>query len=198
MKVAVAVVGSVPALTQGWATALRKRFNASLSSDVVVWLDDPGHHVVVVVDAPERCAWTTSACLGQRADAAVVELVAAPSAWDYIDSMERGAVGTARWDAPVAEVEAMISVGLAGRVTVPAFARSQLARSWRDPGFELDWMERELIRGLMNGTTVRHIARLIGYSERETYRRLHAVYVRLGVASRSEAVVKASTLHLVD
>lgn len=164
----------------------------------MAWLQDLDQRVVVVADSPDRCVWTTSRCLLQRPDAAVVELVAAPSAWEYIDSMERGAVGTAPWDAPVAEVEAIICVGLAGRVTMPAFTRSQLARSCRDPSVELDWMERELLRGLMSGTTVRHIANLIGYSERETYRRLHAVYDRLGVASRYEAVVKATSLHLVD
>ena len=49
---------------------------------------------------------------------------------------------------------------------------------------ELTWL-----RILAQGGTVHDLARQVGYSERALYRLLHALYGRMGVSSRTEAIL---------
>jgi DNA-binding NarL/FixJ family response regulator len=51
---------------------------------------------------------------------------------------------------------------------------------------------------LAAGETVARIAHETGYSERAMFRRLREVYERLGVTSRTEAIVAAERLGLFD
>jgi len=51
---------------------------------------------------------------------------------------------------------------------------------------------------LANGGSVHDLAERVGYSERALYRLLHALYGRLGVSSRTEAILQASRRGLLN
>ena len=57
----------------------------------------------------------------------------------------------------------------------------------------MDWL-----RALAAGATVHQLAERIGYSEREMYRLLRAVYDRLGVPNRTQALVWATRQGILD
>jgi DNA-binding NarL/FixJ family response regulator len=48
------------------------------------------------------------------------------------------------------------------------------------------------------GGTVQDLAGQAGYSERALYRLLHALYSRMGVSNRTEAILQASRRGLLD
>jgi DNA-binding NarL/FixJ family response regulator len=72
------------------------------------------------------------------------------------------------------------------------------ANGAKSPAVKLSAQETQWIRGLASGVTVAELADRVGYSERELYRLLKRLYTRLGVERRSEALVRAGTLGLVD
>ena len=53
------------------------------------------------------------------------------------------------------------------------------------------------LRALADGVTVASLARASGYSQREMYRLLSALYARLGVDSRTEALLRADRAGLL-
>ncbi|HEX8345348.1 MAG TPA: hypothetical protein VF657_11545 [Actinoplanes sp.] len=102
------------------------------------------------------------------------------------------ATGTSALPAEAAVEDVVFAVGAAARslACVPAVA----ARTLDGPGGErpvLSQRERRWLRALAHGDTVVTVARASGYSEREMYRLLRALYVQLGAGSRTEALLRA-------
>ncbi|HEY0687733.1 MAG TPA: hypothetical protein VGD71_01725, partial [Kribbella sp.] len=54
------------------------------------------------------------------------------------------------------------------------------------------------LRELASGATVAHLANEEGYSEREMYRLLKKLYDRFGVATRTEALIRANAYGWLD
>ena len=54
------------------------------------------------------------------------------------------------------------------------------------------------LRQLAGGVPVRDIADSIGYSEREMFRMLHDLYMRIGVRDRTDAIIWATRHGLLD
>src|SRR5437870_1483143 len=64
-----------------------------------------------------------------------------------------------------------------------------------------DWITHEELRWLsilVDGGTVHDLAEKVDYSERALYRLFHALYGRLGVSNRTEAILQASRRGLLD
>jgi DNA-binding NarL/FixJ family response regulator len=60
-------------------------------------------------------------------------------------------------------------------------------------GRQVSWL-----RTLAAGATVTRLADLEGYSERAMYRMLQRLYVQMGVRTRTEALMRAQALGLLD
>jgi DNA-binding NarL/FixJ family response regulator len=133
----------------------------------------PGRHAVVVLldDAtPEEC--------GRLLRAGVTGILTAS-------------------DAPEDVVTGLRCAGR-GQTVLPRGLAEALCRPATRPPPPLTPVERAWLQGLAAGGTVAALARTCGYSEREMYRRLSTVYANLGARTRTEALLLAERLGLLD
>ncbi len=95
----------------------------------------------------------------------------------------------------------VLETALRGRAAVPdALLRTMAARvpvspqpeAWIDPG------QAEWLRHLSRGEPVSELADNVGYSEREMFRMLRDLYVRIGVRNRTEAIIWATRHGVLD
>jgi DNA-binding NarL/FixJ family response regulator len=134
-------------------------------------------------------------------DAVLVALVPGNDARTIRAALLAGATAAASVDAPLDELTQVVGVALAGKVVLDAPVAEALARGC--PGSaplddsvsdaEADWL-----RGLARGDTVAELAEAAAFSEREMYRQLGALYERIGAANRTQAIVRAAQLGLID
>jgi DNA-binding NarL/FixJ family response regulator len=78
-----------------------------------------------------------------------------------------------------------------GSMLLPREIARQMCRRTVAPAPEVSSLERAWLRYLAGSGTVTGLARASGYSEREMYRLLGALYRRLGAANRTEALLLA-------
>jgi DNA-binding NarL/FixJ family response regulator len=82
--------------------------------------------------------------------------------------------------------EALLPVGLAQSLAVKAQATEMPAG--------LDATELDLVSALACNHSIARMAHSLGYSDRTIRRRLQTLYVKLGVATRGEAIVRSQLL----
>lgn len=131
----------------------------------------------------------------------VVALLPDSGAAAHAHALGHGAVAAAPWDADPTEIVATVEAALAGWTRLPPAIAADLASEWpgaHEPRPDLSDDELEWLTDLAGGRTVISIADEFGYSERVMFRRLHELYERLGVTSRTEAIVAAERLGLLD
>ena len=109
----------------------------------------------------------------------------------YADALRMGATGVVSTAMELEDAVAVIRCAALGQTLMPASVARSLCRPLSGPAPSLTGSERGWLRGLADGGTVSGLARMSGYSEREMYRLLSAVYARLGAASRTEALLLA-------
>ncbi len=77
-------------------------------------------------------------------------------------------------------------------------ARAQVAPDRSDPIVErLTARERDVLSWLATGTTDRQIAAMLGVSPRTVHKHLEHVYQKLGVATRTAAVVRVLEISIL-
>lgn len=195
----VAVVSPLPLVRRGLADELRQTgFRPDQPDSLRSWISLPDHRVVVLaVESPSELG-LVGELLRWRPDAVVIVLVAHADETMHLQAVRAGAAGIADWDTSIDEVTAMIAAGLCDRTSFPTdvarslFGRTPPVRS------ALPETDRELLRGLAAGESVAKMGTRIGYSERETFRRLHRLYRRMGVDARGPALVRAARWGLID
>jgi DNA-binding NarL/FixJ family response regulator len=112
----------------------------------------------------------------------------------YAEALRSGAVAAVAWEAAPEDIVKVLAAALAGDTLIPAGVAQALAAKLpavEDP----DWITHEELTWLSilaDGGTVHDLAEKVGYSERALYRLLHALYGRLGVSNRTEAILQAS------
>lgn len=89
-----------------------------------------------------------------------------------------------------------LSAALEGRVTLPPTLLSQWPDAAEAPAVELTPRQHDVLRLLVGGHSNKLICRHLGLSESSVKTHLEAVYRRLGVANRTQAVVAAARLGL--
>ncbi len=102
-----------------------------------------------------------------------------------------GATGVVSTAMELEEAVTVIRCAASGQTLMPSAVARALCRPLSGPPPALDGRERGWLRTLADGGTVSVLARGVGYSEREMYRLLSGVYVRLGATSRTEALLLA-------
>ena len=198
MHVPVAVVASIPALRHGWAAGLRRlRFSVVERESLAGWIrDESGMAALVLMEAAEEL--TTIIDLTDLARPSVVILLPHPSEDEQLRALGMGVTGVGDWATSTERVAVMIRAGLQGCSTIPADLMPRIAASLCQPAVGLDPLDCQLLKGLTGGATVPQLAMEVGYSERETFRRLRALYRRIGVNGRTGAVVQATRWGLTD
>ncbi|MHA6511948.1 response regulator transcription factor [Tessaracoccus sp. Z1128] len=112
-------------------------------------------------------------------------------------SFEAGAVGYLSKSAPGRElVEAVRAVAAGATVLRSALLRPLLTRDQVQPG-RLTARELAVLQLLAEGLHNKQVAMRLGISARTVERHCDSIYVKLGVGSRTEAVVRAISVKLV-
>jgi DNA-binding NarL/FixJ family response regulator len=104
-----------------------------------------------------------------------------------------GARGVVHRDEHPTTVAAAARAVAEGYAVFPVRRRSGVGEIGPLAPRELGWM-----RALARGRPVATLARAEGYSEREMYRKLRAVYAKLGAPSRTEALLALARARLLD
>jgi len=111
-----------------------------------------------------------------------------------------GARGCASTDWSGQDVVLALDAGLRGMAILPASLARSLASTEgnRTRARALSSSQQAWLRELASGTTVHDLASQVGFSERETYRRLRLIYRAMGVRTRTEALILASASGMLE
>ena len=125
------------------------------------------------------------------------------SAYDDADyaqaALEAGANGYLLKIARAADVVAAIHSVAQGEVVLhPAVARKLLGRRPRDDAHLFSQRETQVLQQASRGARNRDIAEALGVSTRTVESHLTSIFNKLGVSSRTEAIVQASSRGLLD
>lgn len=197
----VAVVTPFPVLRRGLFAALSgAAFSPEEPDDPLAWVAEDGHRAVLLAVDKRRDTQLVVDLRRGREDLVVVALLLEPTPETVRGVLMAGACSVAGWDASPEEVVALLEAGLQERSVLPTSMIHQLAMGTTDePGVpELDRDQVAWLRALAAGATVTQLADQVGYSEREMYRLLRALYDRLGVGNRTQALLWATRRGVLD
>ncbi|HET6209701.1 MAG TPA: hypothetical protein VFD94_04930 [Jatrophihabitans sp.] len=161
-------------------------------TDVEDWLrsGDPGAVVITLLDDADakRLKGLRDCAPATPGVALLPEVTVEAYRW----AMRSGATSAAGRDAPPEDITACLSAACTGRTVMPTPLALALAMAV-DPGEHpsLSATEVRWLAALSAGRTVADLARETGYSEREMFRRLHGLYLHMGVCGRTEALLAA-------
>lgn len=159
-----------------------------------VWLRErPGGVVLLTLCGAEDLDRLTALCR-LRPRPLVVALLSAADASLGVRAMRAGARSVVAREVTVSALQRAVSATLGGEAVMPTEVADLLVtgRGGRAPrglvpsAEQIDWLRR-----LSDGWTVARLALDTGYSERAMYRLLRALYQRIGVSTRLEAIVLA-------
>jgi DNA-binding NarL/FixJ family response regulator len=196
----VVVLDDCPAYSRGLSAALGEAgFSVQKPENLLRWASKKGVRVAVVSLA-EKSREKGMRDLGSAgSDIQLVALLSETTASTYCDALRLGACGAVGHDDPLSEIVGTVGAATQGRTLLPKGIALEVAGTYGPPSpVDLNSQEMHWIRALAAGATVSELADEVGYSERELYRLLKRLYARLGVERRSEALVRAGTLGLVN
>lgn len=156
-------------------------------------VEDSDVAVVVCHDWTERDGVRELAVM--RPGLPVLALAAHCSCDRLLDAYRSGAKSVLGLHSDPRQVVAAVAATAAGVHVAPWELLRGIAESERDSFIteaELTWL-----RELRDGRTVATLAAVVGYSERSMYRKLQALYTRMGVACRAEAIEEVALRHLL-
>ena len=181
---------------RGVAAALhRAGYRPVVPTSLVDWAARQECTLVVTTD-DERSLALLRGVIEAGADARAVVLVQSPGSDRYRSLFRHCA---AALPAESAEDDIVIAVKAAHRALscLPTTAARTLTGALEERAPALTNNERVWLRALAESVTVASLARSSGYSEREMYRLLGELYRRLGVSTRTEALLRADRLGLL-
>lgn len=190
----VAVVSRLPALRRGFVTLLDETgFLPAEPEDVADWVSDPDNRVLLLAAAGIDEVGLVIDLTAKRDDVVLVVLLPEVTPRIVRDAVLAGVTSVTSWDASRDEVVSLLHAAMASRSVVPTSMLQGLIKGARvkQGSVDITREEEEWLRALARGETVSQLAGRIAYSEREVYRLLRALYERLGVRSRTEALVWA-------
>ena len=199
MTMLIAIAKVPPILRRALETELSAGgFEIEDPEDLLAWASDSGRRGLVLSVQSADDLWLAQTLREARSDIAIVALIPQSSPAFYCRVLREGAVPVAH-TAALHDVVAVLREAMEGRASIPQEAARAIARGEAvDPDAEvLSGEEVEWLRRLSGGVTVSELARETGHSEREMYRLLAAIYGRMGVHGKIEALVRAAQWGLI-
>lgn len=202
----VVLVGLPPVYAHGLQTVLQESAASCVQADglddVARLLASPvgGTRWVAVVPAGAEgavLAAVASASEPSAARLAVVVVLDELTTEACAQALQAGVTGVLSVSDAPGDVVSVVSCAGQGQTVLPRRVVQALCRPATTPAPELSSVERAWLRRLAAGLTVAGLARANGYSEREMYRRLSSVYLRLGARTRTEALLIAERAGLL-
>jgi len=188
----VVLLGLHPVLERGLRVVLTEAgFHVGDAGQTTGWTRDGGRRLVVTVD--DDASLRDLEELQVRVPGLLsVVLLAQASTWGYARALSR-CTGAVPVDAEVEDLVTAVRAASRECAIVPTRVARQLAVGMAPDEAAPALGEQQVgwLRELVNGATVGSLARSAGYSEREMYRLLSALYARLGVTTRTEALLRA-------
>ncbi|WP_306208159.1 helix-turn-helix domain-containing protein [Actinoplanes sp. RD1] len=167
---------------------------AEAPADVLDWARRHRHATVLLtVDA--EADWTTLTALADIGRShLVVAMLTAPTDAGGAAAVRAGAVSVVDRSASPERLLHLVTGLVSGDVTLPLGVLRRLASEPDDPADDDRPPPEQLawLRTLAGGSTVAALANQVGYSERAMFRLLQGLYRRLGVRSRTEALIHAN------
>jgi DNA-binding NarL/FixJ family response regulator len=196
MPVRVAVLDALPAYRRGIMAILGdKSVNPDRLDDLSTWIEEDARHVVFLTLESDP-DWEALVRLGQApVDLLVVAVLTDSSVPVYVRAISAGAVAAMPRDATPEQVQRVFDDLLHGAITLPTEVvralNSSSAPTEENIAGKLSAKEVSWLSELGHGTTVARLAQQAGYSERAMFRLLRDVYERIGVRTRTEAILYA-------
>jgi DNA-binding NarL/FixJ family response regulator len=189
----IAVVDPLPMFQQGVAAVLAAEGHTVDSPlDVLAWAGGDQPKVVLLTLAAEVDWDLLTAVHKAASQTMVIALVAEVTERAGLRAMHAGASAVLPRQTTAAELRRAVDAALDGYAVMPAAVAAALTSRVAVPLHcplsteHLSWLRR-----LAAGVTVAQLAGQAGYSEREMFRLLSALYRELGVRTRIQAIVRA-------
>lgn len=156
---------------------------------IIIWAEDPDVHGEIAAQVQEYPAIP------------VISVVPEIELGRLADALRSGCTGVVdEADEPETIID-VISSALTNRTSVPRhLAEAMAQRIPRTPDADA-WVtdeERTWLRALADGVTVAGLSDRIGFSERETFRMLGDLYLKIGVKNRTESIIWATRHGILD
>ena len=195
-RIEVAMLLAPPEENRRVAAALhRAGYRPVVPTDVLDWAARQEHTLVLITDS-DRSLALLRGVIDAGADPRAVVLARTPGA-DRYRSLLRHCTAALPAGSPDADIVAAVRAAHRALSCLPRTAVSALTGALEEQPPALTDTERVWLRALADNVTVATLARASGYSQREMYRLLAEVYRRLGVATRTEALLRADRLGLL-
>ncbi|MGY0002463.1 DNA-binding response regulator [Micromonospora sp. I033] len=199
----VAVVDPLPVFRAGAAATLAAAAHVvEQPSDLLAWAREHPTSVLVLTLGSER-DWSLLTTVTYRyAAVAVVALTSDPIPAVGVRAVWAGARCVLPRSTSLEALRQAVQAAADGVSILPAEVLRALgghegAESLNMPR-PLSEEQLSWLRALARGSTVTRLASMAGYSERAMYRLLRSLYAQLGVRSRTEALIRAQSLGLID
>ncbi len=202
MQSRVAIVGDTPTWRRGVAAILSDSgFVPVELGNLSEWKRGRGGKAVIAAVSEPLVLDHIRRFCDEHPKIPVVAVLAELTVSAYANAVHAGATAALGEQEPAEELVLVLETALRGRAAVPEpLVRAMAARipispkpeAWLEPG-QADWL-----RHLSRGEPISDLADNVGYSEREMFRMLHDLYVRIGVRNRTEAIIWATRHGVLD
>lgn len=196
----IAIAGGKPTWQRGMEAMIGDLdYQPVLFPDLASWKPGRGGRAVIAFVPDEEAIDSLVDFSDEHPHIPVVAVLPGLDLGSLAAVMRAGAAGAVDDSDSLSELSDAISSALAGRVSVPvAIMRAMAQRIPPEVDALVDETEADWLRALAAGETVAALAERIGYSERETYRLLGALYQKIGVTNRTEAIIWATRHGALD
>ncbi|MFG1928752.1 DNA-binding response regulator [Cryptosporangium sp. NPDC048952] len=192
----VAVADPLPIFRHGVQAALAEAgFPTESPENLLAWVgvDEP-RLALFTVQTAEDWALLPELCR-VRAETKILAVLDEASVHTYVRALSAGAAGVLPRTATPPVLREVFNAAVRGSSLVPTAVLRALAEnaSYNDGTTESgrpSSTERDWLRQLAHGDSVAQIATRAGYSERMMFRLLRALYTKLEVDNRTEALIK--------
>jgi DNA-binding NarL/FixJ family response regulator len=198
MSVEVAVSDPLPVFRRGiMATLDNAGYGPESSGDLLAWTQGRQRRVVFLTLQSSEDWSLLDELHSTRADLLVIAVLVDADTATFARAILSGAATAIPRDASPKVIKRVFDAALNGEALLPLEVVRALASSGVSPAREtgspsaqeIDWL-----RQLAHSRTVAQLAEQAGYSERAMFRLLRNLYSRMGVDSRTAALIRAQEL----
>ena len=197
----VAVVSSGPTWRRGISAILSDAGYATVELDSLsAWRPGRGGAAVALRLTSDDALTDMESFVGDHPHIPIVAVMPTVGVGEYAAALRAGATGAIAEDEPATAFALAFDAAFLSTSAAPTRLIRAMAARMRPtpPDAWLNDVDVERLRMLARAATVAEIAEQSGYSEREMFRILSALYRLLGVESRTQAVIWAAHHGLLD